>query len=226
MESVSIINYLQGFAFVSCLKENEILELVQNSNVKVVKKNDFIFKAGEASNEIFFLLKGVAKVTAKTSYNREVIKTILHPKSILSELSLAGEDVRNNDATVMSNEATILEVKVGVIQQMMALNPELAICIINFIGRKLKYAEERLESLAMDDARERIIHFLKDNATSFGLSVGQETLIKHDFTQQDIASFTGTSRQTVTTVLNDLKKTNKIHFKRKSILIRDLAHLS
>lgn len=50
-------------------------------------------------------------------------------------------------------------------------------------------------------------------------------LIKHGLTQQDIANFTGTSRQTVTTVLNDLKSKNKIHLRRKSILIRDLTAL-
>jgi CRP-like cAMP-binding protein len=226
MDIISIKNSLHDFPFVSCLSESEIENLVKNGEVRVIKRSEAIFKPGDPSKEIFFLLKGVTKITAKTTDHREVIKTILHPGSILSELSLTGEEFRNNEAQVMTNEATVLEVKVDVIKQMMAKNPDLALCIINFIGRKLKYAEERLESLAMSDARERIIHFLKDNANSFGLAIGQETLIKHDFTQQDIASFTGTSRQTVTTVLNDLKKTNKIHFKRKAILIRDLAHLS
>ena len=140
----------------------------------------------------------------------------------MSELSLAGEEVRNNEGTVMTTEALVLKVKVEFVKKMMLQNPELAMCIVNFIGRKLKYAEERLESLAMSDARERIVQFLKANAESFG----HETLLKHEFTQQDIASFTGTSRQTVTTVLNDLKKSNKIHFKRKAILIRDVAHLA
>jgi CRP-like cAMP-binding protein len=55
--------------------------------------------------------------------------------------------------------------------------------------------------------------------------MGLETLIKHKFTQQDIAGFTATSRPTETTVLNDLRKSNKIHFKRKSILIRDVVNL-
>jgi CRP/FNR family cyclic AMP-dependent transcriptional regulator len=79
--------------------------------------------------------------------------------------------------------------------------------------------------LALNDARERIIQFLKINAQSFGQAVGFEVLLKHDFTQQDIANFTGTSRQTVTTVMNDLKKRNQIFFKRKSILIRDIKAL-
>ena len=76
------------------------------------------------------------------------------------------------------------------------------------------------------DARERIIDFLKDNARINGRQVGLEMLIKHSLTQQDIANYTGTSRQTVTYVLNDLRRQNQIYFKRKSILIRDISNLS
>jgi CRP-like cAMP-binding protein len=105
-------------------------------------------------------------------------------------------------------------------------NPELCFKLINSLGEKLRHTEKRFESLVFKDARARIIDFLKDNAKDFGRQVGYEMLIKHSLTQQDIANFTGTSRQTVTSVLNDLKKSNKIYFKRKSILIRDMASLS
>ncbi|MFO0506467.1 MAG: helix-turn-helix domain-containing protein, partial [Chryseotalea sp.] len=39
-------------------------------------------------------------------------------------------------------------------------------------------------------------------------------------------ALTGTSRQTVTTVLNELKEKNLINFDRKKILIRDLEKLA
>jgi CRP-like cAMP-binding protein len=55
--------------------------------------------------------------------------------------------------------------------------------------------------------------------------VGYEMLVKHSLTQQDIANLTGTSRQTVTSVLNDLRKSDLIYFNRKSILIRDMTRL-
>jgi CRP-like cAMP-binding protein len=44
-------------------------------------------------------------------------------------------------------------------------------------------------------------------------------------THKDIAALTGTSRQTVTTILNELKEKNLINFDRKKILVRDLANL-
>ncbi|MFK5953226.1 MAG: helix-turn-helix domain-containing protein [Desulfobacterium sp.] len=58
-----------------------------------------------------------------------------------------------------------------------------------------------------------------------GMKFGDETLIRHGFTHQDMANITGTSRQLMTIVLNDLKKENKINFDRSSILIRDLDQL-
>ena len=86
-------------------------------------------------------------------------------------------------------------------------------------------AEERLESLIFKDARARIIDFLKDSANKRGRRVGYEMLLKHCLTQQDIANITGTSRQTVTSVLNDLRKENLIYFNRRTILIRDMERL-
>ena len=50
-------------------------------------------------------------------------------------------------------------------------------------------------------------------------------MIPTKLTHKDIAALTGTSRQTVTTILNELKDQNLINFDRKKILIRDLDRL-
>ena len=85
--------------------------------------------------------------------------------------------------------------------------------------------ERKLELLVFKDARTRIVEFLKDAAEWKGKKVGFETLIQTNLTHKDIASLTGTSRQTVTTILNQLKEKNLINFNRKQILIRDLENL-
>ena len=225
MQLSEVKNALKNFSITSCLNDEELSYMIETGEVRIVEKSHHIFKQGETSDEVFFLLNGVIKITSNISDGREVIKMMLHPKSILSEQSIAGEEFRLNNAVVMTADATVLAVRVNVIKGLIRKNPELAFCIVDFIGKKLKYTEDRLESLALNDARERIVQFLRLNAQSFGQAVGYEVLLKHDFTQQDIANFTGTSRQTVTTVMNDLKKNNQIYFRRKSILIRDIKAL-
>lgn len=225
MQLAEIIEHLRSCPLAACLSEDEIIQLIKAGNLKQIDKGGFVYREKEQSKEIFFLLKGVVKNTTHSADGREVIKMIQHSGSVLSEQSIIGEEVRMGNCVAMSGEVFILEVKTELIKSMMDNNHKLALCVINFIGKKLKNTEERLESLLMDDARERIVGFLKDNAENFGQTVGYELLLKHNFTQQDIANYTGTSRQTVTTVLNDLKKSNKIYFKRKAILIRDMARL-
>jgi CRP-like cAMP-binding protein len=82
-----------------------------------------------------------------------------------------------------------------------------------------------METLIFKDAKSRIVDFIKRIADERGVPVGKETLIKTSLTHQDIAKLTATSRQTVTTTLNELKENNLIYFDRRRILIRDMAAL-
>jgi CRP/FNR family cyclic AMP-dependent transcriptional regulator len=105
-------------------------------------------------------------------------------------------------------------------------NRELSFKMLKLVGLRLMKLERKLELLVFKDARTRVIEFLKDAASWKGKKVGFETMIPTRLTHKDIAALTGTSRQTVTTILNELKEKNLIYFDRKKILIRDLEKLA
>lgn len=86
--------------------------------------------------------------------------------------------------------------------------------------------EKRLESMVFKDSRSRIIEFLVDLNSERGQRVGYEWVVRNFMTHQEIANLTATSRQTVTTVLNELKSKNIITFNRKRLLIRDINLLA
>ena len=127
---------------------------------------------------------------------------------------------------ITSYNAKILCISKQTIYNIVRKDPEVGVCLIKFLTTTIHHRDKRIESFMSDDAKDRVIQFLHSYATEYGQQVGGELLIKHDLTQQDIANYTGTSRQTVTTVLSDLKRKNKIFLRRKSILIRDLKNFS
>ena len=108
-------------------------------------------------------------------------------------------------------------------QELMKEDKEFSFKIFRILGLRLVKAERKIESLINKDARTRIVEYLIDLAEERGQKVGDETLVKHFFKHKDIASLTATSRQTVTTVLNELREKNVINFDRKRLLIRDLG---
>lgn len=218
------LSFMRHLPLFKDLSENELRQLEAITEHKVVKKNTFIFNSGDASDAIFVLVKGVVKIGNQADEEREVIKHILYPMAVFGELAVAGEQKRQDFAQTME-ETHIYRIATNDFNRLMEGNNRLMLNVITMIGNRLRRVEDRLEALMFKDARERIIDFLKDSASKQGKRVGYEMLIKHCYTQQDIANLTGTSRQTVTSVFNDLKKSNLIYFNRRSILIRDLTKL-
>jgi CRP-like cAMP-binding protein len=219
------IDFLRHLPLFSELNDAELRQLEAMTIHTVVKKNHFVYHTGDQSDCLYFLVKGIVKISNQAEDEREVIKHILHPMAIFGELGLAGEQQRQDNAQAME-EVQLYRIPIQEFKRLMQTNHKLAMNVLTMIGSRLKRVEDRLESLMFKDARERIIDFLKDSAKKQGKRVGYETLIRHCYTQQDIANITGTSRQTVTSVLNDLKKSNLIYFNRRSILIRDMAKLA
>ena len=226
MKATSKLEFLSQFPLFDVLSEEELTYLNQCTESKSYKKYDQIYLEGDSSDAIYFLTKGVLKIATHSHDAREVIKSILHPHAMFGELSLLGEEKRQSFAEVMTGPAECLILKISDFNVLMNQNHQLCLNVINMVGGKLRKTEQRLESLIFKDARARIIDFLKDSVEKRGRKVGFEMLLKHTLTQQDIANITGTSRQTVTSVLNDLRKSDLIYFNRRSILIRDMQKLA
>jgi CRP/FNR family cyclic AMP-dependent transcriptional regulator len=189
------------------------------------KKDDFIYFSDEKSSHIYLVQSGQVKIGLYTSAGKEVVKAILQKGEIFGEQALTGEDRRQHFAQVISADVSVCPLRLADMQDLMKQDKEFSFKIFRMLGLRLIKAERKIESLMNKDAKTRIVEYLVDLADERGQRVGQEVLVKHFFKHKDIASLTATSRQTVTTVLNELRENNVIHFDRKRLLIRDIEQL-
>ncbi len=219
-------NLIEQIELFNCLNDNEKTFLAERSEIKTKGRYNYIYLADEPSSHLNILLKGTIKIGTHSSDGKEIIKSIIHPQAIFGEMCIMGQQKRVDFAKSMSSGVEYFTVNKETFSQLMKSNSTLSQEFMSGIGDRLTRAETRLESLIFKDARSRIIDFLKESLEKRGRQVGFEMMFKHSLTQQDIANLTGTSRQTVTSVLNELKKENLIYFTRKSILVRDVAKLA
>ena len=218
-------NLIEQIEFFNCLNDAEKNYLAEKSEIKVRGRYNYVYLADEKSDSMNILLKGTIKIGTHSADGKEIIKSIIHPQAMFGEMCIMGEEKRIDFAKSMGEGIEYFTVSSFAMLELMKANHQLSQLFMTTIGKRLKRAENRLESLIFKDARSRIIDFLKDSVERRGRQVGFEMMFKHSLTQQDIANLTGTSRQTVTSVLNELKKDNLIYFTRKSILVRDVAKL-
>lgn len=194
-------------------------------SIHAFKKGEFVYFPEQPSLEVFLLEKGRVKIGSYSDDGKEIIKAILSPGEMFGELALVGEEKRTDFAMAMEDDTRVCHMPLDEMREIMYQDIQLSLRITKLIGLRLQKMERRLESLVFKDARTRIIEFIRDLATERGTKVGDETLVKNFFTHKEIASLTGTSRQTVTSVLNELRDGNLIYFDRKRLLVRDLSKL-
>jgi CRP/FNR family transcriptional regulator, cyclic AMP receptor protein len=189
------------------------------------KKDDYIYFENQEADSIYFVAKGRVKIFYRSANNEEVVKSILSSGEIFGELALAEEQTRADYAQAMENDTVICVWKLDDIKNLLLDDKELSFKLVKLMGLKLFKMQRKVDLLLFKDTRTRVIEFLKDAAEWKGKKVGTETLIMTPLTHGDIAKLVGLSRQSVSTILNDLKGENQIYFDRKRILIRDLATL-
>lgn len=198
-------------------------ELIPQSNKsnKTFKKNENIYLPNDSADRIFFLKKGRVKVVSYYDGAKEIIKNLVTEGDIFGVSSLLGQEFRNDGAVAME-ETEVVVVTRDTLKGLMAQDPTLSMLIMKTLGDRLMAVENRLEGLVYKNSRSRVIDFLRQLVNKSGQRVGYEMLVRKFFTHQEIASLTATSRQTVTTVLNELRTKNILTFNRRRLLVRDM----
>lgn len=186
------------------------------------RKGEYIFMQNDELKNVYLIKSGKVKTGTYGPTGKEITKIIVGADEIFGELALINNRSRSSDFAKATEKTIAYQIPIRNLRFMMQQTPDLMLSIMKIIGQRKQDIERRLESLCFKDSRTRIIEFLYNLSNNNGERVGFETVIRKGMTHQEIANLTATSRQTVTTVLNELRSRNVIAFNRRRFLIRDM----
>ncbi len=190
------------------------------------KKKDYIYFDDDASQTLYLINSGKVKLGYHTNEGKEVIKAILSKGEVFGEKAFLGEIKRTEFAQSLDNNTEICPIPITTLQNMMKNNTSFSLSFYKFIGFKIKKLERRLEILLFKDVRERTIEFIKELRNEFGTTlVTGDILIKHPYSQKEIACLIGASRPSLNIVLNNLREENILSFNGKEIILNKNAFL-
>ena len=189
------------------------------------KKNEFIYFSDDTADQVFFIHKGAVKIAGYTEEGNELIKAVLFEGEVFGELAVYGEVKRSDYAQAVEDTELCMLHKDQVVD-MMRSTDGFRKYLYRLMGERVIYSQKRLASLLFKDAKTRIAEYVLEQADKGGRTdlVGN-VILRNYLTHQEIASYTGTSRQTVTTVLNQFREQGLLDFDRRRITIRKLQDL-
>lgn len=202
--------------------------LLQIASVVIEKdfsKGKTIFFEGEEATAIYFVKKGKIKIAKMSEQGKEIIVHILGPGDIFAEVTLFQKN------TVYPVTAEVIEnAKVGMIrnedlEKIILEKPQVAVELIRALTEKIMVMQERIRHLGSNDAVDRTIQVLLTLAHGHGTKTNHGIQICVNINRQDLASFVGTTRETISRILSRLANAKIIDISGKNIVITDLEGL-
>jgi CRP/FNR family cyclic AMP-dependent transcriptional regulator len=186
------------------------------------RKNDYIYFEDAAADKVFLVNSGKVKIGYVTDDGDEIITSILSKGEIFGEKAILGQDNRNEFAQAIEKETSVCPITTPEMIDLLRDNKEFSLKIYKFIGFRFKKLERRLQLLLFKDTKTRLKEYLKELAEDFGYTnqISGDKIIRHPYTQKEIATLIGTSRPTLNILLNELQSEKYLSFVRKEIILK------
>ncbi|HVU59115.1 MAG TPA: Crp/Fnr family transcriptional regulator [Puia sp.] len=178
-----------------------------------VKKGKVIFEEGDKVKGIFFLYRGHAKVHKQWKEQKDLILRFAAPGDILGHRGLVGVDHYPVTATALE-DSLLCYIPNDFLESSLKANPGLTYQLMLFYAAELQRTEQRIRDMVHMEVKGRIAGALLEIAA-----------LPLTITRQDIASYAGTTYETVFKFFTELTKGKIISTSGKNIRINDPARL-
>lgn len=217
--------YLRDHKLFRTLSFKQIKQLCIITGFKKVKKHEVLYFSDSDVPRIYLLKKGSIKIVAIDEDGNESIKDIIQKGDLFGEITLETELPSNEYAKALTNEVVICSFLLSDFENLILKNPDLALSYTKFVGLKMKRFKNKFSNLVFQDARSRLITFLKEWTEKEGIITNNRVVLENYLTQNDIAQIICTSRQTATQLLNELEEKGLLQYSRKEIIINNITKL-
>jgi len=192
--------FLRRVPLFSGLNEQQLETLAAGSARRSYPKGRTIVSEGEPSQSMYILLAGRAKVQRSDTEGKEVILAVLGSGEFFGEMSLI-DDAPRSASVITLEPCEFMAVSKDAFKAMLVQSPEVAMAVMRGLVRRLREADQKIETLALLDVYGRVARVLLD----FSENVGGERVVKNKLPRQEIAKMIGASREMVSRVMKGLE---------------------
>jgi CRP/FNR family transcriptional regulator, cyclic AMP receptor protein len=216
--------YLRNHKLFDQLTSQEVEDLCIVSNMKSAEKNDVISFSESEIKKIFILKVGTVKICRVNESGREVITEMLGEGDIFGHINAS---VNSQEyAKVLTDQVKLCFFELPNFLNVLQNNPALSLKYTDAVNEKLVSFKQKYEDLIFKDVDVRVLDFFKRYAKHHGKITGDSVEMEMLLTHQDIADYTASSRQTVTTIINRLVEKGQIVYDgRKKVIIPNINAL-
>ncbi|MBE4909338.1 Crp/Fnr family transcriptional regulator [Bacillus luteolus] len=213
----------------TCLKptlSTELTELLKSADYSMkMEKGSYLFQEGMEAKELYIIQSGRVKISKVAADGRELSLRICAHSEIVGELTLFSENAKYlfNAQVIESGEVAVI--KKENIERTLFENGKLAMEFMKWMSDHFRKTQTKFRDLVLLGKKGALYSTLIRMTNSYGIKKDDGILINLHLTNQELANFCATTRESTNRMLNELRKNNIISISKGKIMIHDLDYL-
>ncbi len=178
-------------------------------------RGQLLYAPGETGEALFILKAGQVRLYRIAADGRKLVLATVGPGTVFGEMAAVGQSMTDSFAEAVDDAVVCIMSRID-IEQVMLEHPSVAVQMVRVLSGRLHEAEKRLEQFAFAPVPERVARLLLTLAHN-GEVAG--------YSHQELADMIGTSRETVSRAMVELKTAGIVEIDRRCIKLLDMAAL-
>lgn len=220
------IALLQEMPLFQSLSKKKLETIVNDLRLKEYQRDEVIFRQGDESREVYFVLKGKVRIYTTSPSGNETTIAVFSTSDVIGELAAIDYSPRSATAKAITSVLLLSMSQERFLHHLENL-PCFAMAFIRLLAGKLRWTAAYAESIAQFDAPGRLLHIILQANEHYGeeLVSGKVYRIDLGLNQTDLASMIGARREWVNRILADWRRRSLLEFDNGVIHILDLPRV-
>lgn len=206
------------------LSDADLVELDRRMTSLAWAEGEHLYTAGEPAEHLFVIASGQAKVYRSTAEGQEVVVDLLAPGDLAGGLHTLGQPAYPETLEALTTVCA-LRIGTGAFDEVLTEFPSVALRVLQDVAAQLGRARATVTEQATGSVLERVAATLLRLADKFGQPGAEGVLIQLPLSRADLAGLTGSSTETVSRAMSQLRKDGIIDSGRRWTAIRDRERL-
>lgn len=193
--------------------------------ILTLKPDEYLFREGDHAKYFYFVRSGQIFITKFAESGRVLSLRLATHGSIIGELPLYEENPVYIFNAIAQSPSEVYAIEFTTLHSWLEKKPSLAINLLKIIGVHMRKQHSKFRDLVLYGKKGAIYSTLIRFANSYGQEVDGGILITVPLTNQELANYSATARESLNRMLSDLRRQNVIDIIDGRILIRDINFL-
>lgn len=184
------------------LEDEQMDKIAESAKTLDLQKGELLFRAGEKDDTLYIVNKGQIQLYRLSESGKEQLVRILNPGDFMGEWTLFHPGEVHVNYAEANVQTSVCLIKQQDLQEYLMAYPSIALKIIAEMSSRLENSQKQTTQVAIEKVESRIVAFLmdcvetKDNSPTITLPM----------TKKDLASYLGTTPETISRKFKELEQ--------------------